>query len=384
MHRSCLASFIGPPNRSCARPLLGRQHGQGAVEFLLAAVPVLLIGLGSIEAIHWYFARQAVSLALAQAARAAITQHAHPQVLDQAFMQALLPLHAGPTPAASQARLRNAMARREHATGLPAWRIRIVSPSAATFSDFASHDPDLPLHGQPVIDNDYLHERHQARLSQGWQHGRGPLSGQTTLEANTLVLHLTWLHAPLLPGVSQLVKQLAPPDTRYGSQAMARAGYLPMNRQLSFVMQSHPIAWQMPAHGRVVRLASPRQESRWQGAAPAHEPAAPAGQPPSYEEPPAPTADAGGAGPAITPRPGGNDSPHACTGLWCLDFVFGGTPQGDGDAAPASPGEAEDPTGPNAGPDVETENGGSYLDAGTDADWPPESAEPDDCPGCCA
>ncbi|NLC36668.1 MAG: hypothetical protein GX772_09560, partial [Alcaligenaceae bacterium] len=39
-----------------------RQCGQGAVEFLLAAVPVLLLGLASIEAAHWYFARQAVSL----------------------------------------------------------------------------------------------------------------------------------------------------------------------------------------------------------------------------------------------------------------------------------------------------------------------------------
>lgn len=384
MHRPCLASFICPARRACARPPRGGQNGQGAVEFLLAAVPVLLIGLGSIEAIHWYFARQAVSLALSQAARAATTQNAHPQVLDQAFRQALLPLHAGPTPAASQARLHNAIARREHATGLPAWRIHIVSPSAATFSDFASHDPDLPSQGRAVIDNDYLHERHQARLGQGWQHGRGPLSGQNTLEANTLVVHLTWLHAPLLPGVRQLLKQLAPADNRYGSLAMARAGYLPMNRQLSFVMQSHPIAWQMPAHGRVVRLSGPLSASPSHDAVHAHEPSTPSAHPPSYEEPSVPATDADGATPATTPRPGSHDSPYACTGLWCLDLVFGGTPPGDDHAGPAAPNGAQDGTGPHAGPDVGTENGGSYLDAGADADWPPAPAEPDDCPGCCA
>ena len=117
--------------------------GQGMVEFLAAAIPVLLLGLGSIEAIHWYFVRQAVSSALVEAARHAIAEHAHPDVLDQAFTHGLLPMHAGTTSAQSMARLQRNMARRERSTGLAAWRIRIVSPAHATFVSVRATHIDL-------------------------------------------------------------------------------------------------------------------------------------------------------------------------------------------------------------------------------------------------
>lgn len=236
------------------------QRGQGTVEFLLAAVPVLVLALSSIEAVHWYFARQAVSLALSQAARAAITQHADPVVLDQAFTNALLPFYVAPSAAVTRARLQRAMERRTHATDLPAWQIRILSPSTATFQDFAASRPGLPGDGRPVIDNDYLAEQHQARLAEGLHEGRGLQSGQTTLEANTLELDLTWLHEPLLPVTRVLLKGLAPADTRFGSLAMARGGYLPLRRQMAMVMQSHAVAWAMPAHGRVVRAHAAQAE----------------------------------------------------------------------------------------------------------------------------
>src|SRR5690554_4917293 len=105
------------------------ERGQGSVEFLLAVPIVLLLGLGSLEAIHWFFARQAVSNALMQAGRAAITQHARPDILDAAFIEAMLPVFVAPSPAETRARLERAMARREQATGLPAWRMEILSPS---------------------------------------------------------------------------------------------------------------------------------------------------------------------------------------------------------------------------------------------------------------
>jgi len=318
-----------------------RQLGQGAVEFLAAAAPLLLLALGSIEFIHWYFVRQAISLALVQAGRAAITQHANPAVLDSAFTSALLPLHAGPTPAVSQARLARAIYRREAATGLPAWQIRIISPSVASFADFASTNPELGGGGRPAIDNDYLQEQHLSRLAQGWPQGRGPQSGQTTLEANTLQLKLTWLHEPLLPGMKQLLKQLAPADTRYGSRAMASAGFLPIHRQVALVMQSHAVNWDTPAHGRVVRNTA------------LNEPTSPdtnvnpPGEVGSYSEQTA--ADSGNAS-----ANGGSAS--------------GDTGQaGDGAVRVVEDGQAVNESGGPA--DV-------YLD--------PDAAAPaDDCPGCC-
>ena len=373
-------------NRSPAQTAAGgwRQRGQGAVEFLLAATPVLLIGLSSIEAIHWYFARQAVSLALVQAARAAITQHADPVVLDHAFAEALLPMYTGPSQATSRARLQRAVARRERDTGLPAWRIRMLSPSSASFEDFASLNPDLPKVGKPVIDNDYLLEQHQQRLAQGWPEGQGPVSGQNTLQANTLVLHLTWLHEPLLPGMKQVLKQIAPADSRYGSLAMAGAGYLPLQRQVALVMQSHPIAWELPAHGRVTR-ATHNTAAEADGAA-----ARRAGETPAPYSTLVPDSSASQPAPAASELPnnsaaGAGNSPMGrppCSGLWCLrDYLVEALLPGQNATADTdrlTP--AENPAEASA----ERPAGDLHLEAEADdagaSTWP-DVAE--DCPGCC-
>lgn len=330
------------------------------MEFLLAAVPVLLIALSSIEAIHWYFARQAVSLALIQAARAGITQHADPTIIDSAFSQALLPLYAGPTPDATRARLQRAMKQRESNTGLPAWRIRILSPSSASFNDFGSHNPDLPQTGKLAIDNDYLHEQHQRQLTQGRPAGRKPFSGQSPLEANTLILHLTWLHQPLLPGMKQLLRQIAPRDHRYSSRAMAKAGYLPLQRQVALVMQSHPVAWDMPKHGRITRAIhanAPEEENDRDTthlSDPGHTQGHPSGQ---------------------------HDSPP-CAGLWCLRDYEAGEPQDrDGNEGVRIPDEAGEHAESGSGEQHE----GNYLDAELvderEVSTPPDVT--DDCPGCC-
>lgn len=324
--------------------------GQGAVEFLFAAVPVLLLALGSLEAIHWYFVRQAASLALLQAGRAAVTQQADPAVLDQAFTDAIQPLYTGTSPAQSRARLERAMSQRQHELALPAWRIQIQSPSTATFHDFATDDPELrhPA-GLPVIDNDYLHEQHQQRLSQGLPEGRGVLSGQTTDEANTLVLHLIWPHKPLLPGVSQLLKQLAPSDNRYASLAMARGGYLPIHREIALVMQSHAVAWEMPAHGRVVRLTAPGHLTSGQGL------------------------DVNTA----ADSPSGKGS---CSGIWCLAPWEAGSWQS---AANSQDTTFSDDVGNARSFPQHTHP--DYREALAEAPLPDpaRAAEPEGCPGCC-
>lgn len=361
-----------------------RQRGQGAVEFLLAATPVLLLGLSSIEAVHWYFARQAVSLALVQAGRAAITQNADPTVLDQAFTQALLPMYAGPNPAASRSRLQRAITRRERDTGLPAWRIHIISPSQASFQDFASLNPDLPQAGAAVIDNDYLQEQHEQRLAQGWQEGRGPASGQTTLQANTLVLHLTWLHEPLLPGMKQLLKQIAPTDSRYGSLAMAGAGYLPLQRQVALVMQSHPIAWEMPGHGRVSRAAHTElpeendQESR-SGNYPTALDLNGASSPGEGSDGANGTLSTGLAPDGLNQAAGnGTAGGQACAGLWCLrDYIAGEIPPGDSSAG--NMGSRQPVEGAGSG-----RQEGFQRDDAADAETGASTSDvADDCPGCC-
>src|SRR3546814_2801513 len=69
-----------PPNRSSF--LAAQRYGQAGaslIEFSVVAVPILLLGLGSVDIASWFFTRQAVSLALLEAGRAGIVSHAHPQ-----------------------------------------------------------------------------------------------------------------------------------------------------------------------------------------------------------------------------------------------------------------------------------------------------------------
>jgi hypothetical protein len=380
-----------------ARP----QTGQGATEFLLAAVPVLLVGLGSIEALHWYFVRQALSLALEQAARSAIVHHADPARLDAAFSEALLGLYAGASPHDSQRRLKHAIEKRERALSLPAWRLRILSPSLASFSDFRSTDPELARDHYDVIDNDHLDLQHASALGQGWRDGKGPASGQTILEANTLMLHLTWLHEPLLPGVRQLLKQIAPADARYGATAMARGGYLPIQRQLSLVMQSHPVSWPMPSHGRVHRIADSgaadeRQEMQRLAATGALPWDTTAPLPPVGNDPDHPASGNGPGNPYVGPQG------TVCTGLWCLAPWRGGNPGPADTRGPGTDNWAPPVTGASPPAQVPAGNNGRTDDTGSGE--PPTEGSPylgavdgegegegegdilpdaDACPGCC-
>src|SRR5690606_33685208 len=83
------------------------------------------------------------------------------------------------------------------------------------------------------------HQRHQA---QGWPEGRGPEAGVTIFDANSLVLSLTYMHEPLVPGMRALMGLLSHGSQGYAQAALA-GGYLPMRHMLRLTMQSHPVAW---------------------------------------------------------------------------------------------------------------------------------------------
>ncbi|MHA3903317.1 TadE/TadG family type IV pilus assembly protein [Castellaniella sp. WN] len=219
--------------------------------FLLASLPILALGLGGVEAAHWSVLRQTLSLALMEAARAGATRQARPQAIAQAFEHGLR--MAYPDSRATGRALRE----RRAALGAP-WRIRIARPSPDAFLDHA--DPDLQgprdYPGQPLIRNDYQARQQARRLAQGWPEGRGPRSGLTIHEANTLVLELWWPHRPMVPGLAAIVRALAP---LAGDPAQARlmaAGYLPFRRRAGVAMQSHPAAWPDLADGRVTHGAA--------------------------------------------------------------------------------------------------------------------------------
>ena len=227
---------------SCAQAP-GRQRGTSAVEFTLVAIPMLLVGLGTLELARWFFIKQAISLALLEAGRAGIIDHARPATIEKAFERALLPLFPATTRQSASQRLQRSLAQRQAATGAPAWQIRILSPDTAAFHDFASSRAKVSgATGLPVIDNNYQAEQHQSYLQQGRPGGRGPVSGLTVFEANTLVLQLSYMHKPLVPGMKALMSLMSNGTQGYARAALA-GGYLPMRQTIQLAMQSHPVAW---------------------------------------------------------------------------------------------------------------------------------------------
>lgn len=211
------------------------------VEFTLLALPILMLGMGSVELAHWAFMRQGINLALLEAGRAAITAHNQSERIIQGFEQALRPLYVSASQDAAR-KVHSALAQREQALGGAPWQIEVLSPSAGAFMDFA--DPALQF-GAPAINNHYLAEQAARHASPG------PVSGQSIHQANTLVLRLSWPHRPRQPWLARLLKPLGNPDGSYRQRALAR-GYLPMARQITLLMQSHPVQWADHPSGKVL------------------------------------------------------------------------------------------------------------------------------------
>ncbi|MFA7531272.1 MAG: TadE/TadG family type IV pilus assembly protein [Castellaniella sp.] len=211
------------------------------VEFTLLALPILMLGMGSVELAHWAFMRQGINLALLEAGRAAITAHNRPERIIQGFEQALRPLYVSASQDAAR-KVHGALAQREQALGGAPWQIEVLSPSAGAFMDFA--DPALQF-GAPAINNHYLAEQAARHTSPG------PVSGQSIHQANTLVLRLSWPHRPRQPWLARLLRPLGNPDGSYRQRALAR-GYLPMARQITLLMQSHPVQWADHPSGKVL------------------------------------------------------------------------------------------------------------------------------------
>lgn len=299
-----------------------KPSGTAATEFLLTAVPLLLAGLGAVEAARWYLVRQAVGQALLEAARAGATRHAEPAAMHESLRQGLLPLHASAATSAGMAIGRQRLDRRSRRLseryGLAPWHLEILSPRRAHFQDFAVFDPGG---GSARIPNSYQAERHHGRIADGSPDGRGTASGETLFEANTLTLRLTYPHPPLVPGLGSLLRALgrAAPAGGYAGRAMRDAGLLPIRQEVSVAMQSDVHWW----------------------------PGSDTGRPPTADRP----------GTSAFER-------NACTGIWCQ-----------------SPGGATDAPAMAAPPPGRSESSGGDGDGGdSEPAAPPPPARPED--GC--
>lgn len=288
-------------------------------EFAIAAVPLMLLGLGCVETARWFYFKQALSLALLEAARAGSTQHAQPQAVQDAFETALRPLHPPTATHTAAERVRLALDERRRSTNQAPWRIRVVDPSAAAFTDFS--DPGLDIDrqaGRRAINNNYQKEQHAAREARGWEGGVGPASGQTIYQANVLTLQLVYPLEPLVPGLRPLLQLLGAGSPGYPGRALA-GGFLPITQEIQLTMQSHPMEWPDLPDGTVIHGSQPETAGQphapascrglWCPGGPAATPAGSGANPPSGTTPPStdaapapgPSGTAGGTGPGSGP-----------------------------------------------------------------------------------
>lgn len=222
-----------------SHPPANAQAGFTAIEFTLAAIPILLLSLGAYEVSAWYNTRHILNLALLEAARQGAVQHAHPQSIQDAFEQAINPLFVPAGAHASPAERRAAYFHQIEKLAGDSWRILIQTPHPNHYQDF--HRPDLPIAlktGMKAIDNNYQKEQYSRKAI-------GLYSQETIYQANTLSLSLIYPYKPKVPGMAFLLRQLASFQAEpYAAQLMSRAGVLPIRYSQSMTMQSHPVLWE--------------------------------------------------------------------------------------------------------------------------------------------
>jgi hypothetical protein len=203
----------------------------------------MLAGLMVIEVAQWHMTRQVLSVALLEAARVGATAHGNPGLIERTFENALVPLFqptgAYPHP---QARMQATFRALTQRTKLLPWRIEVLQPADTAFADFTDTTLQVPqARGRRIIRNDYQAEHHLYRQKMGWHQGRGPRSGLTIFDANTLHLRLTYLHQPLTPGARKILQWLGSiPQTHTET---AQFGLLKIVLNMTLTMQSHPVDW---------------------------------------------------------------------------------------------------------------------------------------------
>lgn len=227
-------------------PAAPQQRGQGALEFTLAAVPVLLTALGGIEAVHWYAVRETVNQALMQGLRAGITQNARPEPIKLAFDQSLLLLFPPSSHGSAQYKQQLRYASHTQHLGAP-WHMQIVSPGPLHYAAHA--DPTVTIGqrtGLPAIRNSYQKEQHlQRNNTPAGAAATGPNSTMAQpdiFQANTLTLKVIYPHSPLLPGMRGLFRLAGNVKGTLAQRTLA-AGYLPIVQEQSLPMQSDPVQW---------------------------------------------------------------------------------------------------------------------------------------------
>lgn len=194
------------------------QAGIAAIETLLAAPIMLLLGLSVLQCALVFHGHSAVSHAATEAARAGSVDHASSQAILRGLAKGLSPwLYGASGPEEHAANLERAQAHLQQgmAAGWASWRR--LAPAAESFADWAETARDAdgrPIDGLLEIPNDNLTlragMREPASGIAGYRGAEpiGSASGQTLADANLLKIEVVYGVPLTVPVVGRMAAWL--------------------------------------------------------------------------------------------------------------------------------------------------------------------------------
>jgi hypothetical protein len=150
-------------------------HGNALIEWVLAALAMLLLATAAFELTEWHTTRQRLALISQRAVDAASLSGGHPKSLQKHLSAARGRLFKWPIQAC------------------------VVDPISALMQDF--RDRHLTLDGLPRIRYNHIAQQERDAHAKGWASGRGPASGKTISEANQFNVVVVARYTPSLPWV---------------------------------------------------------------------------------------------------------------------------------------------------------------------------------------
>lgn len=176
---------------------LGQQSGSATLEFVAAAMLVLLPLIGAIfEGTQLAMTRQLLTVAAGEAARVGAVTHGDRGTMQRRLARGLLPLFGAPAPSA------DADAGAAFRAYARAWlevrrpdltRFSVDRPTAASFTDFAigiDGDRQIPNDGDSLITD------------------RGAASGLTLAQSNILAIRIRYCRRLIVPGLDIVITGL--------------------------------------------------------------------------------------------------------------------------------------------------------------------------------
>lgn len=169
-----------------------RQRGSATLEFVAAAVLVLLPLVGAIfEGAQLAISRQLLTVAAVEAARVGAVTHGDRGAMQRRLARGLVPLFGAPAPGTDEGTALRAYGQAWIEVQRPdLTQLRIERPTAESFADFgiaAGSDLQIPNDGDALLQT------------------RGAVSGLTLAQSNILAIRIRYCRRLIVPGLDALI-----------------------------------------------------------------------------------------------------------------------------------------------------------------------------------